>query len=103
MAYFENMIESFEGSDFQLDAAFAARDMLVHALDWQNKSLKDFMLSKEAVDDSDDRMYWAMSCEANERARGLLDAYKILTNREVVNSSYAIKDELADFEYSLNL
>lgn len=94
MTYFTNMVSSFYNSDFQNDVIYAARDMLVKALENQKESMKYFNMSSD--DDAD--IFWAMSCEANERAKGLLLAYQILTNRKVINISSVIEDEIRSFD-----
>ena len=90
MTYFENMIDSFNGSNYQNDVIVSAYRILCSALDRENNSIRFFEQSSE--DDND--VYWRMSCEQTERAKGLLDAYKTLTNRSVVCVKCAIEDEM---------
>ena len=99
MTYFENMVK--DSDCFALDLIFDAREILKKALELEIRSTELFCISREADEDRES-MYWQMSCECSQRAHGLLDAYKIFTNREIVCTKYAIEDEIDWIEWTFN-
>lgn len=89
--YFENLVNSIDdGNMFKNDIPCIARNILEKAYEEQMHSINWFECSREEEND----IYWKMSCEASERANGLLRAYFELTNREVINIRYAIEAEI---------
>lgn len=88
------MAKSFTGFT-QDELVTVASRILKAALDLQETSLMWFERSQEECDGSTtSEMFWTMCREANERSKGLLDAYQILTDSEVVGTRYAIQEEI---------
>ena len=98
MTYFENMVAT--PNEFALDLVYNAREILLKAAEEQRFSMKWF---EESQANNEDEIYWKMSCDANERAKGLLIAYKIITNREVLNFSSDIEREIRWIEDTFEL
>ena len=90
MTYFENMVATPE--QFKLDLVYNVREILMKAAEEQNVSMLNFQYSQDEKNNED--LWWRMSCEANERSRGLLDAYEVITNRKVYNYRTAIEEEI---------
>lgn len=90
MAYFENMVKSFEASEYANDIPCSAIQILTKALAYQNMSMTMYDLYVESKSDDD----WKAVCENDQRSKGLLDAYMIITNREVLNIRQAIFEEI---------
>lgn len=92
MAYFEERIINPE--EFKFDFLYDALTILKTALEEQEKSLCNFTMSEEAETQETSNFYWRMCREYNERAKGMLIAYEIMTTRHVTNTTYAIKEEI---------
>lgn len=98
MTYFENMVATPEA--FKLDLIYNAREILAKAAEEQNMSMIYFIRSEE---DNDGELWWKISREHNEIAKGLLIAYEIITNRKVYNYSTAIEEEIKWIEDTFDL
>lgn len=88
--YFENLLEN--PSDYNRDIAVSAMQMLEKAYHFADLSMDMFTMSQENESESE---YWWRECmEYDQRSRGILDAYEILTNRPVANGRSSIKFEI---------
>lgn len=94
-SYFERLVNSIYASDNESfdngdTIIMSAYDMLDNALDLQNQSMFMFKVYQT----NDEEWAWTACMEYDKQAMGLLDAYRILTNREVLNTEYAILEEI---------
>lgn len=88
--YFENLLEN--PSDYNRDIAINALKMLERAYNFADKSMDMFNMSQESESEND--YYWNQSALYEQRSRGILDAYEILTNRTIANVRSSIKFEI---------
>lgn len=98
MTYFENLVATPE--NFKLDLIYNAREILLKASEEQRLSSKYFENSREHCDDE---TYWRLCLAADQKAKGLLTAYKIITGRDVVNGIYSIECEIRWIEDTFEL
>ncbi len=90
MAYFENMVAGQKLKVFAIDIPDNAIEILTKALAYQNLSMVMYDLYVESKSEND----WKSVCEHDQRSQGLLDAYKIIACREVMNNRHAIFEEI---------
>lgn len=88
MKYFAELVEN--PNEYKSDIVHNTLAILEKALKYAGYSMDMFTRYQES-DDEDD---WRVCSEYDKRARGLLDAYQIITGREVVNIVSAIKQEI---------
>lgn len=85
-----------EGKEPKVTSNEKLFEILNKALYYANFSMDAFTRYQE----TDDAFDWGNCMEYDKRAWGLLDAYEILTGREVVNIISAIEDEISTLKGS---
>ena len=90
--YFEKLVEN--PNEYKTDIVHNTFAILEEALKWAKGSMDMFSRYQETYDEGD----WQASMEYDKRARGLLDAYQIITGREVVNIVSSIRDEMSVYK-----
>ena len=88
MMYFMELVEN--PAEYQDDIVLNTLAILDKALKYAGYSMDMFTRYQETDYESD----WQASMEYDKRARGLLDAYQIITGREVVNAVSTIRMEI---------
>lgn len=88
MTYFAELVEN--PNEYQDDIVLNTLAILEAALKWAEYSMDMFARHQETNDEDD----WRACSEYDRRARGLLDAYQIITGREVVNIVSSIRQEI---------
>ena len=86
--YFENLVKN--PNEYKNDIVRNTLAILEEARKYAKFSMDMFTRYQESNDEDD----WHVSIEYDKRARGLLDAYQIITDREVVNIVSSIKFEI---------
>lgn len=86
--YFKNLVEN--PNEYKSDIVHNTLTILEEAKMWAERSMDMFTRSQE----TDNEALWHACIEHDKRARGLLDAYQIITGREVVNIVSAIRQEI---------
>lgn len=88
MTYFKNLVEN--PNEYKADIVHNTLAILEEAKKWAERSMDMFTRYQE----TENANLWYACIEHDKRARGLLDAYQIITGREVVNIVSAIRQEI---------
>lgn len=90
--YFENKLNNVE--EYRTDFAVDALEILEEALHEQKQSMRNYRVSTEADNKVEEELFWRICIEHDNVTKGLLAAYKIISNREVMMTSYHIQCEI---------
>lgn len=93
--YFESLVDSV-ADDSKHSLIYSALQILKAALELQESSMKWFERSEDATDAEAAEVAWNTCMKRDEKSKGLLQAYRLLTDREVPATCPCIRKEICE-------